>query len=119
MTEQPAAAAAAPPAAPAPAAQQQAPPPAAPAQEEPRVAGKTGLTTDQQVQLGELVAARDAAAVAAGAVQMTVEEPHAAFTYGGVTVTTDPTTVPASIVPAIVQAAAEAGVTLTQQESES
>jgi hypothetical protein len=119
MTEQPAAAPpAAAPAPPAP--QQQAPAAAAaPAQEEPRVAGLTGLTTNQEVQLGELVAARDAAAVAAGAVQMTVSEPHAAFTYGGITITTDPTTVPASMVAAVTQAAAEAGVTLTQQESES
>jgi hypothetical protein len=46
---------------------------------------------------------------------MTVGEPHSEFIYGGVTVTAEPTTVPAHLVAPLTAAAAEAGVTLTQE----
>jgi hypothetical protein len=46
---------------------------------------------------------------------MKVEEPHAALTYGGVTVGTEFTTVPAALAAPITEAAADAGVTITQE----
>ena len=41
--------------------------------------------------------------------------PHSSFTYGGVTVTDQPTTVAAAHVPGLMEAAANSGVTLTQE----
>ena len=48
-------------------------------------------------------------------VTMKVEGPHSAFSYGGVTVGTESTEVPASHAAAITEAAADAGVTITQE----
>jgi hypothetical protein len=48
-------------------------------------------------------------------VSMKVEGPHATFSYGGVTVGTEPTEVPATHASAITTAASEAGVTITQE----
>jgi class 3 adenylate cyclase len=50
-----------------------------------------------------------------GTVTLSVQPPHESFTYGGVTVGTDPTEVPASAVPGLMQSASEAGVTLTEE----
>ena len=41
--------------------------------------------------------------------------PHSSFTYAGVTVTDQPTTIPAVHVPGLMEAAANSGVTLTQE----
>jgi hypothetical protein len=77
----------------------------------------TGPLNDaEQQQLLALQARAAAAQVDAGeAVVMTVGEPHSEFIYGGVTVTAEPTTVPAHLVAPLTAAAAEAGVTLTQE----
>lgn len=48
-------------------------------------------------------------------VTLRVEEPHASFEYGGTVVGRDPTQVHQLLVPGLMQAAAEAGVTLTQE----
>jgi len=74
-----------------------------------------GLSADEQVELGELLAKRDEATAGANAVQLRVEPPHSAITYGGLTVTTEPTTVPGDLAAGIVSAAGEAGVTITQE----
>ena len=73
------------------------------------------LSADEERQLGKLLERR-AAAQRGEHVQLKVEEPHTSLTFGGVTVTTDPTPVPAARVPDFMQAAAEAGVTVTRQE---
>lgn len=44
-----------------------------------------------------------------------VHEPHAFFEYGGTVVGRDPTPVHQMLVPGLMQSAAEAGVTLTQE----
>jgi hypothetical protein len=41
--------------------------------------------------------------------------PHSSFTYGGVTITSQPTTVAAEHVPGLQEAAANSGVTLVQE----
>jgi hypothetical protein len=41
--------------------------------------------------------------------------PHSSFTYGGVTITDKPTTVPAVHVPGLLEAAANSGVKITQE----
>jgi hypothetical protein len=41
--------------------------------------------------------------------------PHSSFTYGGVTITNQPTTVAAEHVPGLTEAAANSGVTLVQE----
>jgi hypothetical protein len=77
-----------------------------------------GLTADEDARLAELQAKRDAALVAEGAaVMLKVESPHESLTHGGVTVTTEYTSVPAGMAAAIMTAAGEAGVKITQQET--
>jgi hypothetical protein len=44
-----------------------------------------------------------------------VEAPHSSFSYGGVTIWAVPTPVHPSLIPAIMQSADEAGVTITQE----
>ena len=44
-----------------------------------------------------------------------VVPPHSSLTWGGYTVTSDPTEVPASAVPGLQEAAGSAGVTLIQE----
>lgn len=63
----------------------------------------------------------DVRARAAGGntVRMKVEEPHSEFYHGGVGIGPDWTEVPAHMVPALTEAAGGAGVTLTQEETES
>ena len=57
-----------------------------------------------------------AGAIAGAKVLVKVEAPHAEFSFGGVTVGTDPAPVPENLAPALLTAAAEAGVTLTLTE---
>ena len=109
MTEpaQPAAPAKAEAAAPAPpAAQQQAAPAAAP----------TGpLSEAEQRQLSTLLARQAAVGQTGDPVRMKVTGGHSSLSYGGLTVGTEFTTVPASMVAAITEAAADAGVEITQE----
>ena len=74
-----------------------------------------GLTAEEEAQLGELLAKRDAAAAAAGGVRMKVEGDHQSLSYGGLTVGSEFTDVPASMVGPMTTAAAESGVQLTQE----
>jgi len=108
MTEKPDTPAAAAPAA-RPAAQ-------APAQASPAPAARPGdLSVREEAELGRLLAQREAAAAGPDPVRLKVEPPHAALTYGGVTVASEFTTVPSSMVAAVTEAAAEAGVKITQE----
>jgi hypothetical protein len=50
-----------------------------------------------------------------GTVRMKVEDPHASFHFGGTGVGNDWTPVPEALASGLMQAAAEAGVTLTQE----
>jgi len=81
---------------------------AAPAPDQP-------LNAQEQAYLGKLLARQAAAAAGAGAVQMKVEGDHESLSYGGVTVGTEFTTVPAALVAPLLEAAADAGVTITQE----
>jgi hypothetical protein len=64
-------------------------------------------------RLGELKAAGSGSA---GPVQrLKVEPPHSSITFGGVTVGTDYTDVPAPVAADIVSEASAAGVTITQE----
>ena len=93
----------------------QAPGPAAPAP--PAADGPTaeGLSVSEQAELGQLLSKLDAAAAGPDPVRLKVEPPHSALTFGGVTVASEFTTVPDSMVAAVTEAAAEAGVTITQE----
>jgi len=51
------------------------------------------------------------------AVMLKVEPPHGSLSHGGVTVTTEFTSVPAGMAAAVLTAADEAGVKITQQET--
>ena len=107
MTEPAPAAPAAKAAAAAPAPQQQAAPAAAPA---------TGpLSEAEQRTLSGLMARQQAVAGAGEPVRMKVTGSHASLSYGGVTIGTEFTTVPASMVAALTEAAADAGVEITQE----
>jgi hypothetical protein len=75
-----------------------------------------GLSADEERQLADLIGKRDRAAARAGGIRLKVEEPHESLTYGGVTVGREFSEVPAHIAAQFTQAAAEAGVTVTQQE---
>ena len=77
-----------------------------------------GLTPDEERQLGDLLAKRDKAA-AADTVRLRVEGVHESVQVGHVVVGRDWTEVPVSMVAALTEGAAEAGVQVTQDESES
>lgn len=70
-------------------------------------------------QLEDELAVLRAEAVAGAKVLLQIAEgsPHVAITFGGVTVGTSPTPVPAHMAPALAEAAAGAGVTLIQTEA--
>ena len=98
------------------------PPAAAPAAPAPAAAPAAAaapeLTAAEANQLTKLLAKRDAALVAEGAaVMLKVEPPHGSLSHGGVTVTTEFTSVPAGMAAAVLTAADEAGVKITQQET--
>jgi hypothetical protein len=76
----------------------------------------SGLSADEERALGELQAKRAAAAAAGVPVRLKVEEPHSAVTFGGVTVGRDFTEVPAAVAADFVSGAADAGVTVTQDQ---
>ena len=89
--------------------------------EQPAAAQQAGPAPDQplnaqeQAYLGKLLSRQAAAAAQEGSVLMKVEGEHESLTYGGVTVGTDPTPVPAPLVAPLLEAAADAGVTITQE----
>jgi hypothetical protein len=94
------------------------PPPAAapaPQQQAAPATDEAGLTAAEETELGGLLGKRDAHLADAGAIALRVEPPHTSISYGGLTVGTEFTTVPAVLVAAITEAAADAGVTITQE----
>lgn len=98
------------PAAPAAAASPPAKPAAAPA-------AQGTLSAAEEVQLGELLAKRDTAG-SDPTVRLRVEGAHSQITVGHVTVGTDWTDVPAHMAAALLEGAADAGVKITQAETE-
>lgn len=79
------------------------------------VDGSDKLTADEERELGRLLEKRAAAESAGNVVNLKVEEPHIEMTFAGVTVSRDWTPVPAGIANHFVNAAADAGVTLTRE----
>lgn len=89
---------------------QQAAKPAAPAKQ------ATGpLSAAEQSQLSALLARQSAVIGSGDPIRMKVTGDHSALTYGGLTIGTEFVTVPANMVAAVTEAAADAGVTLTQE----
>jgi hypothetical protein len=84
-------------------------------QAEPAAEGGA-LSADEQRQLGELLDKRDQAAAGDDAAELKVESPHSSMLHSNVLITSDWTTVPGHLVPAIETAAAAAGVTLSRKE---
>jgi hypothetical protein len=96
----------------APAQQQAAPAADAPAPVKPA----TGpLSEAEQRQLSGLMARQQAALGTGDPVRMKVTGSHASLSYGGLTIGTEFTTVPANLVAAMTEAAADAGVEITQE----
>jgi hypothetical protein len=77
-----------------------------------------GLSPDEERQLGDLLAKRDKTA-AARTVRLRVEGNHESVQVGHVVVGREWTEVPVQLVSSITEGAAEAGVQVTQDESES
>lgn len=111
MTEQP------PPDAPPPAT----PPPDAPPAAPPDApADAAGLTPDEETELGTLIAKREAgiSAASGGTVRMKIDGPDgSSMTFGGITVTTEYTDVPAAHAASLMSAADDAGMTIEQEVS--
>jgi hypothetical protein len=109
------------PAAPGKAAPQDPPNLVAQAQERSAAAESTdddGLTPAEERQLGDLLAKRDKSA-AARTVRLRVEGEHESVQVGHVVVGREWTEVPVQLVSSVTEGAAEAGVQVTQDESES
>jgi len=90
------------------------PPPEPVAEETPEV--RPDLPQDMEARIGELQRQMAAASGGGAVVRLKVEEPHAAVTFGGVTVGRDFTEVPVSVAADLVAGAADAGVTVTQDQ---
>jgi hypothetical protein len=88
----------------------------APVVEEQPLRISPGLNAQEEAQLGNLRAKVAAASGGGPAVRLKVEEPHSEVTYGGVTVGREFTEVPAAVAADLVSGAAEAGVTVTQDQ---
>jgi hypothetical protein len=85
----------------------------------PKKAAKAAPPEDLSAKAADLerqLAEVRAKAAGQDTVRLKVEEPHEAFVHGGLVVGTDFTDVPASAVPAMMEGAANSGVTLTQEE---
>lgn len=102
-------------------------PPQAPAQPGDQLAERQAAS---QPERGEDLSARAAEleaelaqvrskAAGAATVRLKVEEPHAGIVHNGLWVGTDWTEVPAHVVPDLMEGAANSGVTVTQEETES
>jgi hypothetical protein len=72
--------------------------------------------SDEAAQLEARLAEVRARASGQETVKLKVEGPHVEFIHGGVSVYDDFTAVPAHLAPAMMEAAASSGVTLTQEE---
>lgn len=76
----------------------------------------TGPLSDaEQAQLSALLARQAVTTGTGDPIRMKVTGDHSSISYGGLTVGTEFVTVPANMVAAVTTAAAEAGVTLTQE----
>lgn len=75
---------------------------------------RTGLSADEETRLGELLAKRDSAAGPAP-LRLKVVGEHESMTFGGVTIGREYTDVPPSMQGDITEAAALAGVKITQE----
>jgi hypothetical protein len=73
------------------------------------------LTPEEERQLGDLLDKREKARNAADTVRLKVEGPHTEMIFGGTSIGTDWTDVPASQVSHIMNAAAGAGVTISRE----
>lgn len=88
--------------------------PAAPASSAPAPPAED--LSAKAADLEEQLAAVRAQATGGDTVRLKVEDPHAGFALGHINVGTDWTTVPVSSVAAIMEGAANSGVTITQEE---
>jgi hypothetical protein len=89
--------------------------PAVPAADEPAPEPEEDLSAkaaDLETQLAEV----RAAARSGDVIRLKVEDPHVGFALGHINVGTDYTEVPVSAVAAIMEGAANSGVTITQEE---
>lgn len=86
---------------------------------DPARPGVDVLSPDEESELARLQAKAAKQSAGAGAMLMKVEPPHSEVTFGGVTVGTDFTLVPAHMAANVASAAAEAGVKITQKDEES
>lgn len=86
----------------------------APASAPAKTTADGSLSADEERLLGDLLARRDKAA-RVEPVRLKVEPPHSALHWGGHVVGEDWTEVPASAEPHIMNAAAEAGVTISRE----
>lgn len=86
------------------------------APEGPEPVVRPDLPQDTEARIGELQRKLSAASGGAPVVRLKVEEPHAAVTFGGVTVGRDFTEVPTAVAADLVSGAADAGVTVTQDQ---
>lgn len=80
--------------------------------------GPDGLSAEEETRLAELIDKRDRARAGADAVRLKVEPPHSELHHAGVVLTREYTSVPARLAALLQNAAASAGVELTE-ESES
>jgi hypothetical protein len=87
-----------------------------PDQKEPAVTEPEQDPRSRAAELEAELARIRSAAVTGLKVLLRVGKPHVSMTYGGITVTDQPTEVPARHVPALQEAAANAGVDLIQEE---
>ena len=89
--------------------------PAAPAKQQAAPAPDQPLSAQEEAYLGKLLARQAAAAAQEGSVRMKVEGDHESISYGGLTVGAEFTPVPAQLVAPLIEAATDAGVTITQE----
>jgi hypothetical protein len=79
------------------------------------------LTSEEERELARLQAKAERAAAGSDKtlLRMRVEEPHESITFGGFTLGREYRTVPSHLAGSLQSAAAEAGVTITQEDQES
>jgi hypothetical protein len=88
---------------------------ASPPAPEPAAAPSGKLSADEELQLAELQARARAQSAGEDTVRLKVEEPHSAMVHGGITIGREFTDVPAFMSGPLFEAAANAGVKLTQE----
>jgi hypothetical protein len=85
---------------------------------DPAIPQEAHVTPEQSGRIAELEAELQrlrGEAIAGGKALLRVLPPHVLFSHAGVTVGAEPTPVPDKLVPALMHAAAGAGVSLTQE----